>query len=135
MNNLNALPSKRKVSSLNQTLLWHLRLGHINLKRIQRLVEDGPLSSLEVEALPVCESCLEGKITKKPFTTKGLRPKEMMELVHSDLCGPMNIQARGGYEYFVTFIDDYSRYGYIYLPRHKSETLEKFKVFRAEVEK
>ena len=54
-------------------------------------------------------------------------------MVHTDLCGPISTSARGGYEYFVTFIDDYSRYGYIYLMHHKSETFEKFKEFKAEV--
>ena len=46
----------------------------------------------------------------------------------------MNVKARGGYEYFVTFIDDYSRYVYVYLMQHKSDTFEKFKEYRAEVE-
>ncbi|KAK0575773.1 hypothetical protein LWI29_006753 [Acer saccharum] len=50
-----------------------------------------------------------------------------------DVYGPMNVKANGGYEY-VTFIDDYSRYGYVYLMQQKSETFEKFKEFRAEVE-
>ena len=57
-----------------------------------------------------------------------------MESVHSDVCGPMSIKARGAYEYYVTFIDDYSRYGYVYLMHHKSETFDKFKEFRVEVE-
>ncbi|MBE2321140.1 DDE-type integrase/transposase/recombinase, partial [Solirubrobacter sp. CPCC 204708] len=136
LNATNSLPYKRKEpSQMNQTYLWHLRLGHINLKRISRLVQNGPLDSLEVEALPVCESCLEGKMTKRPFSAKGYRAKEQLELVHSDLCGPMTIQARGGFEYFMTFIDDYSRYGYIYLMRRKSEAFEKFKEYRAETEK
>ena len=56
-------------------------------------------------------------------------------MVHSDLCDPMNIQARGGFEYFITFIDDYSRYGYIYFMHHKSECFEKFKVFKAKTKK
>ena len=47
----------------------------------------------------------------------------------------MTIQARGGFEYFITFIDDYSRYGCIYLMRHKSEAFEKFKGYRVETEK
>ena len=47
----------------------------------------------------------------------------------------MSVQARGGYEYFVTFIDDYSRYGYVYLMQRKSETFGKFKEFLAEAEK
>ena len=47
----------------------------------------------------------------------------------------MTIQARGGFEYFITFIDDYSRYGYIYLMHRKSEAFEKFKEYKAETEK
>ena len=58
----------------------------------------------------------------------------MLELVHKDECGPMSTQARGGYEYFITFTDDYSRYGYVYLMRRKFEAFEKFKKFRVEVE-
>ena len=136
LNNTSSNSTKRKEpSSLNQTYLWHLRLGHINLRRIQRLVVDGPLSSLAVEPFPVCESCLEGKMTNRPFKAKGNRAKQLLELVHSDLCGPMNIQARGGYEYFVTFIDDYSRYGYVYLLHRKSECFDKFKEYKAKTEK
>ncbi|KAA0034863.1 gag/pol protein [Cucumis melo var. makuwa] len=114
--------------------LWHLRLGHMNLNRIEKLVKNGLLSELEENSLPVCESCLEGKMTKRPFTGKGHISKEPLELVHSDLCGPMNAKARGGFEYFITFTDDYSRYGYVYLMQHKSEALEKFKEYKAEVE-
>ena len=58
----------------------------------------------------------------------------MLELVHTDVCGPMSTQAKGGYEYFITFMDDYSRYGYVYLMKRKFETFEKFKVFWAKVE-
>ena len=58
----------------------------------------------------------------------------MLELVHSDVCDPMSTQEKGGYEYFITFTDDYSRYGYVYLMKRKSEAFEKFKEFRAEVE-
>ena len=54
-------------------------------------------------------------------------------MVHTDLCGPMSTSARGGYEYLISFIYDYSRYGYIYLMRHKSEAFEKFKEYKAEM--
>ena len=54
-------------------------------------------------------------MTKRPFNAKGYRAKDLLELVHSDVCGPMSIQARGGYEYFITFTDDYFRFGYVYL--------------------
>ena len=136
LNNTNVFPYKRKEhSQMIQTYLWHLCLGHINLKQISRLVQNGPLASLELEALPVCESYLEGKMIRRPFTAKGYRAKEQLELVHSDLCGPMTIQARGGFRYFITFIDDYLKYGYIYLMCRKSKAFEKFKEYRAEMEK
>lgn len=128
--------SKRlKTSQSNKTSLWHLRLGHIGLNRIQILVKYGPLRFLEVEPIPQCESCLEGKMNKIPFGSKGNRVKGLLQLVHSNVCGPMNVKAWGAYEYYVTFIDDYSRYGYVYLMHCKSETFDKFKVFGAKVEK
>ncbi|KAK8621634.1 hypothetical protein V6N13_081067 [Hibiscus sabdariffa] len=73
-------------------------------------------------------------MTKTPFTGKGERGSDLLGLIHSDVCGPMNTQARGGFQYFITFTDDFSRYGYIYLMRHKSEALEKFKEFKNEVQ-
>ena len=72
-------------------------------------------------------------MTLRPFKAIGYRAKEVLDLVHTDLCGPMSTSARGGYKYFIIFIDDYSRYGYIYL-MHKSEAFEKFEEFKAEVE-
>ena len=127
--------NKRKsISETDQTQLWHLRLGHINLNRIQRLVSSGILEQFKPTASRVCESCLEGKMSSKAFKAKGYRAEDVLGLIHSDLCGPMSTQARGGYEYFVTFIDDYSRYGDVYLLRRKSECFDKFKEFKAEVE-
>ena len=72
---------------------------------------------------------------KTPFSGNGVRATELLALVHSDVCGPISSQVRGGYEYFVTFTDDASLFDYVYLMRHKSETFEKFKEFRHEVEK
>ena len=69
---------RQKVSHSDNTYLWHLRLGHINLDRINRLVKDGPLRKLNVSTLPVCKSCLEGKMTKRPFSTKGERSKALL---------------------------------------------------------
>ncbi|KAA0067441.1 gag/pol protein [Cucumis melo var. makuwa] len=91
-------------------------------------------NELEDHSLPPCESYIEGKMTKRPFIGKGYRAKEPLELIHSDLCGPMNVKARGDFEYFISFIDDYSRYGYLYLMEHESEALEKLKEYKAEVE-
>ena len=66
----------------------------------------------------------------RPFKAKGYRAKEVLDLVHTDLCGPISTSARGRYEYFVTFIDDYSRYGYIYLMHHKLKPLRNSKSLR-----
>ena len=128
------VPQKKKRPSVNSTYLWHLRLGHVNVDRINRLVKDGPLIFLKIESYPVYQSCLQGKMTKKPFPKKAARATELLELIHSDVCGPMSIPVRGGFEYFITFIDDCSRFGYIYLMHHKSESFEKFKEFKAELE-
>ncbi|KAK8547477.1 hypothetical protein V6N12_031614 [Hibiscus sabdariffa] len=73
-------------------------------------------------------------MTKAPFSGKGERASDLLGLIRSDVCEPMNTQARGGFQYFITFTDDFSRYGYIYLMRHKSEALERFKEFKNEVQ-
>ena len=95
----------------------------------------GSLGSFDYESFDTCESCLLGKMTKLPFNGKGERENRLLDLIHTDVCGPMSIHARGGFVYFITFIDDYSRYGYLYLMRYKSEAFERFKEFRNEVEK
>ena len=76
-----------------------------------------------------------GKMTKAPFTGYGERAKDLLELVHTDVCGPMSKHAMGGYSYFITFIDNFSRFGYVYLVKYKFEAFEKFKEFKNEVEK
>ena len=121
------LPQKEERFLVMIIYLWHLRLGHINLDRIERLIKDGPLRELRVGTLPVCESCLEGKMTKRAFSAKGEREKAPLEIIRSDVCGPLNVKAKGGYEYFVIFIDDYSRYGYAYLMHKKSRFLKSLK--------
>ena len=73
-------------------------------------------------------------MTKTPFTGQSERANELLGLIHSDVCGPFSSTARGGFQYFITFTDDFSRYGYVYLMKHKSETFEKFKVFKNEVQ-
>ena len=67
-----------------------------------------------------------------PDSFLGIRTRD--STIHTDLCGTISTSARGGYEYFVTFINNYSRYGYIYLMHHKSEAFDKFKEYKAEVE-
>ena len=101
---------------------------------MKKLPTDGLLESLDYESLGNCEPCLMGKMTKMPFFGTMERATDLLEIIHTDVCGPMSIDARGGYRYFLTFTDDLSRYGYIYLMKHKFEMFEKFKQFQSEVE-
>ena len=73
-------------------------------------------------------------MTKMPFIDFPERASDLLELIHTDVYGPMSSTARGGFQYFINFTDDLSRYGYVYLMKHKSKTFEKFKEFQSEVE-
>ena len=88
-------------------------LGHINLNRIKRLIKFGALHSLVLEDLVAFESCIKGKMTKKPFTSKGIKAEKCLELLHIDVCRLFNVQACGGYEYFIIVTNDYSLFGYV----------------------
>ena len=126
--------SKRSKDIEDQTYLWHCRLGHINKKRIELLHRGGLLGSFEFRPFSNCESCLSGKMTKQPFNKDNERANDLLEIIHTDVCGPFSHEARGGYRYFITFTDDFSRYGYVYLMRHKSESFEKFREYQNEVQ-
>ena len=93
-----------------------------------RLAREGLLGPLTKVNLPTCEHCLAGKSTRKPFG-KGVRATVPLELIHSDVCRPMNVRARHGASYFITFIDDFTCYGHVYLVSHKSEALDCFRRF------
>ncbi|KAL0319597.1 UNVERIFIED_CONTAM: Transposon Ty2-B Gag-Pol polyprotein [Sesamum radiatum] len=112
----------------------HARLGHISKDRIRRLVDSESLEIDNLDHLPTCESCLKGKMTKKLFVRQSTIANGLLDLVHTDICGPLSIPARGGFSYFITFTDDHSRYGYVYLMRYKFEAFGRFKEYRLEVE-
>lgn len=116
-------------SALVTASVWHQRLGHTTkLKELKNLV-NGMDFSAEKEVL-FCEACIEGKLSRKPHKPVGeIRSKRKLQLVHSDVCGPMQTESIGGSKYFVTFIDDYSRCCKVYFMRQKSEVLNKFKEF------
>jgi hypothetical protein len=118
-----------KVNNDSTTYLWHCRLGNIGVKRMKKLHADGLLESLDYESFETCEPCLMGKLTKTPFSGTMERANDLLEIIHTDVCGPMSVEVRGGYRYVHTFTDDLSRYECIYLMKHKSKTFEKFKEF------
>ncbi|GJU27301.1 retrotransposon protein, putative, ty1-copia subclass [Tanacetum coccineum] len=77
---------------------------------------------------------LSGKMTRKPFPHRTERATDLLGLIYIDVCGPLRHVSRQDASYFITFTDDYSRYGYVYLLKHKHEVFETFKVFKNEVE-
>ena len=88
-----------------------------------------------INEIPSCESYIVGKHHRDSFPSSSYRAKECLELVHTDLCGPMQNQSIGGSFYFLTFIDDCSRKIWVYFLKQKSETFTRFKKFKAKAEK
>ncbi|GJR69117.1 retrotransposon protein, putative, ty1-copia subclass [Tanacetum coccineum] len=125
-----AVSNKRAKLNLDSALLWHCRLGHINKKRIEKLQHDGLLDSTDIKSFEKCVACMSGKMARKPYSHQVERAKDLLGLIHTDVCGPFKIMSRQGASYFVTFTDDFSHYGYVYLLKHKHEVFETFKVFQ-----
>ena len=94
----------------------------------------GILSNLKFGSDQTCKAYLQGNMTRSPFVGQMASVKNMLEIIHSDVCGPFRERARGDFYYFITFTDDLSRYGHLFLLKNKSETFEKFKEFEAQVE-
>jgi hypothetical protein len=125
----------RKIGTILTTIsdsskLWHERLGHLHMGMVKKMLPNTEFGDKNFK----CESCLKGKMARMSFKKSNSKTEELFELVHSDVCGPFEKEAYGGYRgyrYFVTFIDDKSRYCFIYLLRAKSEVFQKFKEFEA----
>jgi transposase InsO family protein len=81
-----------------------------------------------------CKICIAGKFATAPFPRRPNRSSNLLDIVHTDVCGPMRIESKGGARYFVTFTDDYSRWTQTYLIRKKSEVASKFREYKNFVE-
>ena len=96
-------------------------------------MSDEILDPLDFPNFEVCVNCIKGKQTnKRRFEAN--RTSDVLELIHTDICGPFPAVAWNSQQYIITFIDDFFRYGYIYLIHEKSQSLDTFKNFKAEVE-
>ena len=82
----------------------------------------------------VCDACQRGKSRQLSYTASSRVSTMPLELIHSDVWGPA-VSSSGGYKYYVSFIDDYSRFCWIYLLKHKSDVEEVFYAFQAHVER
>lgn len=114
--------------------LWHRRLGHMNIGNMKILRNMSTGVQFKDIHDETCATCVKGKHHRLPFKHKGERATEILQLVHSDLCGPMEEKSIGGSKYFLTFIDDYSRKVFIYFLTTKDEVEETFKAYKQLVE-
>jgi len=133
----------RLISPINHALfhteispceLWHRRFGHLHFKILPTLnsIVDG-IPDLKEDHEGVCKGCALSKNTKRPFGSNASRSKEILDLIRSDVYGPMTPKSLGGHLYYVTFIDDHSRKPWVYLMKTKDEVFTKFQEFKAKV--
>ena len=118
--------------------LWHLRFGHLNFGGLDLLSKKEMVRGLPSIKHPdqLCEGCLLGKQFRKPFPKEShSRAQKPLELIHADVCGPIKPCSLGKSNYFLLFIDDFSRKTWVYFLKQKSEVFEAFKKFKAAVEK
>ena len=119
-------------SEIDKSLLWDGRLGHINFRRMHEMSKDGLIPPFDI-SVDKCKTCMLTKIPKQPFPNV-VRKSNVLDLIHSDICDFHAIPSLGNKKYVVTFIDDSTRFCYVYLLHSKNEALEKFKIYKSEVE-
>lgn len=127
-----------KTSSEDNTFLWHCRYGHLSYKGLMTLKDGDMVKGLPEIKAPskLCEDCLVGKQQRDVIPKKSnWRAAYKLQLIHSDLCGPITPESSSQKRYIITFIDDYSRKCWVYFLSEKSEALEAFKRFKALVER
>ena len=116
---------------------WHRRLGHRDPEAVMKLSHEKLADNISIEACSArmkCISCLKGKMTRKSFPkVSNNRAQQPLDLIHSDVCGPMSTETPGRKKYFLTFIDDCSRYTVVYLLHSKDEVSEKLQEYIAAV--
>ncbi|KAL0283134.1 UNVERIFIED_CONTAM: hypothetical protein Sangu_2909500 [Sesamum angustifolium] len=125
---------KQELDNHDNIQIWYARLGHVSKDRMRMLVYSKSLEVDDLDNLPTCESCLKGKMTKKPFVGQSALASDLLDFIHTDVCRLLNTPARGEYSYFITFTDDHSRYSYVYLISYKTEAFGRFKEYKLEID-
>ena len=92
---------------MDSSKLWHCRLGHISSGRIERLVKNEILASLEFSDIEQCIDCIKGRYVKQ-IKKDVNRSTGTLEIIHTDICGPFSVKSVDGYDSFITFTDNYS---------------------------
>jgi hypothetical protein len=125
-------PTSQESSNVNAvtlpaSALWHFRLGHISHTRINTLHSQFPFIVADSKA--VCDVCHLARHKKLPFVNSSSRALAPYDLIHFDIWGPISTHSVYNHSYFLTAIDDHSRYTWITLMKHKSETRDHIQKF------
>ena len=137
---LDMVTLNQKQNSPNSALMavplriWHDRFSHVNYDTLKKMIDNQSVNGIELKGdtkppPEICEECTIGKMHRLPFPKSSRQVTKIGELVHSDVCGPMEITTPKGQRYYVTFKDEYSGYRAIYLMKNKSETFNLFKEY------
>ncbi|KAH9751570.1 hypothetical protein KPL71_014344 [Citrus sinensis] len=132
------VPVKGRACHKDQSWTWHLRYGHLSFGGLELLSKKNMVKGLPYINQPdkLCEGCLLGKQFRKSFPNESIsRAQKPLELIHTDVCDPFKPNSLGKSNYFLLFIDDFSRKTWVYFLEQKSEVFEAFKKFKAAVEK
>lgn len=116
--------------------LWHKRLGHICNENLNKLIKNDMvkgIDDLKVNRIDFCESCVQGKMTRLGFESR-IKAKRILEIVHSDVLGPITPLSHNDERYCVTFIDDYSNFIQVYMIKNKSDVYNCFRDYVNEVQ-
>ncbi|QRV81849.1 Pol polyprotein/retrotransposon [Ceratobasidium sp. AG-Ba] len=117
-------------------VLWHKRLGHVRPSVLQQMANAGQIDNVskrDLEEIAQCGSCAIGKGARLPFLASSSSTSEPLQVVHSDLCGPLDASV-GGSRYVLSLIDDFSRMAWICVLKTKDQVFEAFKRWRAYIE-
>lgn len=124
-------------SKYENAMLWHRRLGHLNVQSMKKM-KNGAVERIkyddDVFGIENCEVCAMGKQSRQPFHRSKNESKNILDLIHSDLVGPMETLSIGKAKYIMTFIDDHSKKAFVYFLKYKSEAYDKFVEFKNYVE-
>ena len=104
-------------SKIDDYLLWHARLGHVNFRRMHEMLRYGLIPPFDI-SVDKCKTCMLTKIIKHPFPNV-VRKSSALELFRSDLCNFHVTPSLGNKKYIITFIDDSSRFCNVYLLHSK----------------
>lgn len=119
----------------NTIYIWHTRLGHFNQRDIISMLKNNHATEFNFDLSTTfkdCTTCSDGKFTRTPFNPR--EKSSELQLVHTNVCGPMHNVSNGGVRYFITFSDGYSKWCQVHFIKQTSEAIEKFLGFKNMVE-